>query len=143
MSAMEAPGAVGDRLPRTDGDCVCVDVDRCADEALTACGDVLYGAGRSGRARELLRRYPGCLIVVVREPRSGRGLAVTRTGPAATVCRVGGGPVRAGDLAAVARVLHAWMLAVRPPPGRPEPIEVAFLGRRYRLSPIRSSGQFS
>ncbi len=55
-------------------DHVRVDLDAVSCEAWRACADVLYGTGSPRSAVPLLRRYPGCLLVSLRD---GRGWCVT------------------------------------------------------------------
>ncbi|MER7410796.1 hypothetical protein [Streptomyces cacaoi] len=64
--------------PQPVAGCVPVDIDACGDEAVRECADVLYGSSAHS-ARELLRRYPGCLVVTLRHP-DGSCCVVTRTG---------------------------------------------------------------
>ncbi|MGW0732049.1 hypothetical protein [Streptomyces sp. NPDC002851] len=60
-----------------------------ADEAARECADILYGGCAPSRvaaerlARRTLRRYPGCVLVVLRGP-EGSCLARTRAGVAWT-----------------------------------------------------------
>jgi hypothetical protein len=132
MTAPNVGGAVVRRtLPADNG--VRVDIDRCTDDAYAACADVLYGDGSFERARELLRRYPGCLVVLVREACTGQCVAVMRTGLAGKVDPADGGPVGDDEFAALASALHAWLVATRDT-ARPDTDVAAASGRTYRLS---------
>ncbi|WP_150130492.1 hypothetical protein [Streptomyces sp. 150FB] len=84
-------------------DHVRADFDLVTDGTWLSCADVLYGTGGPELADGLLRRYPGALLVVVRDRGDGRCTAVTRDG-----ARIPAGRVRgAWEHAVLASVLHA------------------------------------
>lgn len=91
-----------------------VSLDADVSEARRRCADVLYGLGAPELAASLLERYPGCLLVSVRDA-AGRCVTLSRTGKRIVVT-----PVR-GDLehALLASLLHQWLagLSSRPVPG--------------------------
>jgi hypothetical protein len=95
-----------------------ISLDDGGGERQRRCADVLYGLGSTERAAALLERYPGCLLVSLREP-TGRCVTLSRTGRRIVVT-----PVR-DDLehAALASLLHQWLAGLSSRPahaaGRP------------------------
>jgi hypothetical protein len=110
----------------TAPDHVVVDLDGGGHESQRRCADVLYGTGGPQLAEQLLERYPGCLLVCLRDAR-GRCVALSRTGRQITVSTV---PPVGKELehAFLAAMLHRWLVEVssrpacataRPDAGRP------------------------
>lgn len=94
-------------------DLVLVSLDAAGREVRRRCADVLYGAGDPALAEELLARYPGCLLVSVRDG-SGRCVTLSRTGR-----RICAAPVTGErEHAQLAAALHRWLvgLSARPAP---------------------------
>jgi hypothetical protein len=88
-------------------DHVRVDFDLVSDDTWLSCADVLYGTGGPELAEVLLRRYPGCLLVIVRAGADGRCVAVGRGG-----VRIAAGRVRgAWEHGVLASVSHALLRA--------------------------------
>ncbi|MEU1784379.1 hypothetical protein ABZ553_00280 [Streptomyces sparsogenes] len=87
-----------------------------ADATTPACADVLYGAGGPGHAARVLLRYPGCLLVTVRDADGGgRCVALARGGGApVAVTAAGGPPISGREHALIASALHAWLEAGLP-----------------------------
>jgi hypothetical protein len=97
-----------------------VDLDGAADEVARECADVLYGTGAAGDGpadgpadcRRLLRRYPGCLLVTLRDAAGGCAVAVR--GGDGLVAGCDGGALSRGEHALFASFLHGWLVARRP-----------------------------
>jgi hypothetical protein len=87
-----------------------VDLDTCADEAVRSCADVLYGTGCPELATELLRRYPGCMVVAVRDARGGC-LCLSRDGVRVVVAARSGAAMPVPEQALLASLLHVWRSA--------------------------------
>jgi hypothetical protein len=84
-----------------------VDLDATPGEVARTCADVLCASGGPELAVTLLQRYPGCLLVSVRDDRS-RCTVLTRGG-----VRITAAPVRSSDeQALLASMLHQWLIAV-------------------------------
>ena len=94
-------------------DLVLVSLDAASREVRRRCADVLYGAGDPALAEELLARYPGCLLVSVRDG-SGRCVTLSRTGRRICAATVTG----EREHAQLAAALHRWLvgLSARPAP---------------------------
>lgn len=85
-----------------------------AAETSRRCADILYGTGDPESARLLLERYPGCLLVSLRDAR-GRCVSVSRTGVCGTIAFVRDDR----EHALLVSVLHQWLIEVGPLPERP------------------------
>lgn len=93
-----------------DDDPVLVSLDAAGREVRRRCADVLYGAGDPALAEELLARYPGCLLVSVRDG-AGRCVTLSRTGRRICVAPVTG----EREHAHLAAALHRWVVALSAP----------------------------
>lgn len=82
-----------------------VSLDACGDEVRRRCADVLYGLGDPALAERLLERYPGCLLVSLRDT-AGRCVTLTRSGRRITVASVAG----AAEHVRLASALHRWLV---------------------------------
>jgi hypothetical protein len=91
-------------------DPVLVSLDAAGREVRRRCADVLYGAGDPALAEELLARYPGCLLVSVRDG-AGRCVTLSRTGRRICVAPVTG----EREHAHLAAALHRWVVALSAP----------------------------
>lgn len=90
---------------------VVVDLDAGAGELRRRCADVLYGVGCEELAERVLARYPGCLVVSVRDA-GGRCVTVTRTGARIAVPYIAG----AREQAVLATAVHRWLVGLSGPP---------------------------
>lgn len=98
MSGVPGPDHVG------------VDLDGAASEAWLRCADVLFGRGAPPRAAELLSRYPGCLLVSLRDA-DGRCVTLARVGAGRVEARVCGDVHGGRDHAALADRLYRRLVA--------------------------------
>lgn len=90
-------------------DHVRVELDGAASEAWRCCADVLFGTGGPRQAAELMHRYPGCLLVSLRD---GTGRCVTLVRAAGGVAvRVHCGVAGRGAHAVLASRLYARVVA--------------------------------
>jgi hypothetical protein len=82
-----------------------MDLDDTSRESSWSCADVLYGTGVPERAAALLRRYPGCVLVSLRDAH-GRCTTLSRWGGPIVL-----EPVRSGSEHALAvAMLHQWLV---------------------------------
>jgi hypothetical protein len=80
-------------------------------ETLRRCADILYGTGDPESATLLLERYPGCLLVSLRDAR-GRCVTVSRGGMRSTISPV----LNEHEHALIVSMLHQWLIEISSPP---------------------------
>jgi hypothetical protein len=87
-----------------------VDLDGAASESWRRCADVLYGSGTLPLAAALLVRYPGCLLVSLRDA-GGDCVTLARTGGGRVDVRVRRGVRTREGHTAIVTGLYARLVA--------------------------------
>ncbi|MGW5355132.1 hypothetical protein ACWERV_32015 [Streptomyces sp. NPDC004031] len=91
-------------------DHVRVELDGTTSEAWRCSADVLFGTGAPDLAAKLIRRYPGCLVVSLRDG-SGRCVTLVRAAGGGVVVRVHSGVGSACAHAVLVSLLYGQLVA--------------------------------